>query len=430
MKRIIMLLVLVLAVTFTAIGVVKEQTRESTGDVSQGLNVIANQSDMAKSVMSSEKIVFSADDFERSLNLARISSITIVSLPNVSDGCLCIGDVLVNEGQTISRENLDLLNYRAGNGDVNESQFKFKVNGSEYLMTCSIYFLERPNSAPTLAMEDERIFNVSTHQSVRIYGRIGAYDPDGDDVRYEIVSYAKNGTIDLDMTTGEYTYTPTGAYFGEDSFMYVAVDKYGNYSSAKNVNLTVEKRTTDVVYCDMDDHPSHHAALTMTEKGIMSGTSIGDATYFMPDKSVSRMDFLVMLMHAIGVSKTDVVLDTGFDDDGEIPASMKGYVYAARQMGIISGAVDEQGNYYFHPNRNITRAEAALIIKNVVNGKLPTVKPTFADRDSIPTWAHDAVYALNDLGILVGINGEFAPDANMTRAQAAQTFYALLDHIQ
>jgi hypothetical protein len=263
-----------------------------------------------------------------------------------------------------------------------------------------------------------------------VYGKVGAYDPDGDEVRYEIVTYGKNGVIDLDSRTGEYTYTPTGAYFGEDKFEYVAVDKYGNYSTSKAVVLNIEKLKTDIVYSDMYEHPAHHAVLTMTEKGIMSGSTIGTSTYFMPDKSVSRIDFLVMLMHSIGVDNVENVVDTGFDDDCEIPASMKGYVYTARNMGIISGAVDAMGNYYFYPNREITRAEAALIVNNIVNGSAPTIKPTFADKNDIPTWAYDAVYALNDLGILVSNNGEYMPSANITRAQTAQMLYALMDYIK
>ena len=168
---------------------------------------------------------------------------------------------------------------------------------------------------------------------------------------------------------------------------------------------------------------------TVYEKGIMNGTTIGNNTFFMPDKSVSRVDFVVMLMHAIGVDEVEAVADTGFDDDAEIPKSMKGYVYKARDMGLINGAVDADGNYLFEPNRAISRAEAALIVNKVVKGSVPTVKPTFADKNEIPAWAQDAIYSLNDIGILVSINGEFAPSADLTRAQTAQTLYALMEYL-
>ena len=429
MKRIITLSVVVMALIFTVVGVVKKQNSNPTLDLSDGMAVIANNQQMAKSVMVNNKIVFSANDFERSMNLSEVSSITITSTPPLTDGCLCVGDVAVNAGQTISKQNLDLLNFRSANEDVKQTSFEFKVNGYAYEMTCNLYFLTRENHAPTLEMEDERSFLVSTHQNVKVYGKVGAYDIDGDDLRYEIVTYAKNGVIDFDNESGEYSYTPTGAYFGEDAFEYVAVDKYGNYSTSKRVNLTVEKRQTDVNYCDMQDHKDHHAVLTLTEMGVMSGTKIGNDTYFMPDKSVSRIDFIVMLMNSIGVNAPENVLDTGFDDDGEIPTSMKGYVRCAREIGLINGAVNANGNYLFEPNREITRAEAALIVSRLVKGSVPTVKPVFSDRNEIPAWAHDAIYTLNDLGILQSNNGNIAPTAPLTRSQTAQMLYALLGYI-
>ena len=80
MKRLIMLLGISMAVIFTVVGVVQEQRRDATGDISGGLYVLANRSDMAKSAMVGKKITFSANDFEKSLNLAKITSITVTSV--------------------------------------------------------------------------------------------------------------------------------------------------------------------------------------------------------------------------------------------------------------------------------------------------------------------------------------------------------------
>ena len=429
MKRIITFSFIAMALVFAVVGVVREQKSVTTLDLSDGMNVIANNQQMAKSAMTNNKIIFSAKDFERNMNLSEITSITVTSLPSFSDGCLCVADVAVNVGQTISRQNLDLLNYRQGNENVKQTFFKFKVNDSEYEMTCNLYFLNRENSAPILSMEDERTFAVSTHQSVKVYGKVGAYDADGDKLRFEIVTYAKNGVIDFDGESGEYSYTPVGAYFGEDYFEYVAIDEYGNYSKSQKVNLEVKKLETDIVYCDMQNHKDHHAVLTMTEMGVMSGTKIGSETYFMPDKSVSRVDFVAMLLNAIGQNNVETVLDTGFDDDSQIPQSMKGYVKKAHEMGLVNGSVNTSGEYLFEPNREITRAEAALIISRLVKGSVPTVKPTFSDKNDIPTWAHDAIYTLNDLGILDSENGEIAATSSLTRTQTARMLYALIGYL-
>lgn len=427
MKKIAILSVILIAVIVVMICFASASHSDIIGgDVSSALSVIAEQNQMAKCGIEGNAILFSADDFEKNLNVSNLVSITVTSIPAVTDGSLCLGDTLVSAGQTISRSNLDLLNYRSAGGETNVSSFKFKINSGEYEMTCNLYLLDRANSAPTVSMEDEKSLNVSTHSGTMIYGKIGAYDVDGDNIKFEIVSYPKNGILDVDTSSGDYTYTPSGTYFGEDSFKYVAVDTYGNYSSAQTVMLNVEKLKTEVVYADMTDHPAHHAALTMTEKNIMSGTTIGNTTYFMPDKSVSRIDFLVMTMNAIGVTDIQNVDNTGFDDDDQIPASMKGYVRRARDMGIISGSVDSDGRLCFDPNRAITRAEAALIVNNFVKGNVPVVKPVFADKSDIPTWASDAIYSLNYLGILPAENGNISASAEITRAQTAQMLYALM----
>lgn len=430
MKRFITFSVIVMALIFTVVGVVREQSKDATLDVSNGLSVIAGKYEMAKYALKGQKIIFSADDFAKNLNINEVSSITLTTIPAVTEGCLCVGDVVVNAGQSISGSNLDLLNFRAADDATRETVFKFKVNGGEYEITCKLYFLSRENSAPTIVNNDLRYLSVSTHQGVTVFGKVGAYDPDGDEIRYEVVTYAKGGTLDFDSSTGEYLYTPVGMYFGEDYFEYVAVDKYGNFSPSQKVSLTVEKLQTDTVFCDMDGHRAHHAALTMAEMNVMSGVSLGDNTYFMPDKSVSRIDFLVMLMHALGYNDVEAVFDTGFDDDAEIPASLKGYVREARKLGIISGSVNEEGEFVFLPNSDITRAEAALIVSRVVGISVPTVKPTFTDKNDIPAWAHDAIYTLNDLGFLDSNCGEISPTANITRAQVAEMLYALTTHLK
>ena len=392
MKKIAILSVILMAVIVATVCFAGASDKEVISeDISSALSVIAEQNKMAKYGIKGNSILFSADDFEKNLNLSGIVSITVTETPSLSEGTLCLGDTVLTSGQTISRSNLDLLNYRAAGKDISTASFKFKVNGGEYEMTCKLYLLDRENSAPTVTMEDERSLKVSTHTSIMVYGTVGAYDPEGDDMRFEVVSYPKNGVLTLDGKSGEYTYMPTGSYFGSDSFKYVAVDTYGNYSSSQEVKLEIKKLQTSVVYADMDKHPAHHAALTMTEKNIMSGATIGESTYFMPDVSVSRVDFIVMTMNAIGMTDIESVSDTGFDDDAQIPSSMKGYIRRARELGLITGSVDAQGRLCFEPNRAITRAEAALVIHNIVKGSVPIVKPTFADKGDIPTWATDAI---------------------------------------
>ena len=58
MKRFITFSFLAMALVFTVIGVIREQNKDVTPDLSSGLAVIASQSDMAKYAMINNKIVF------------------------------------------------------------------------------------------------------------------------------------------------------------------------------------------------------------------------------------------------------------------------------------------------------------------------------------------------------------------------------------
>lgn len=75
-----------------------------------------------------------------------------------------------------------------------------------------------------------------------------------------------------------------------------------------------------------------------------------------------------------------------FSDDGNIPSEYKNYVIAAYNMGYIKG-YDSDGELVFHPQENVTVAEACVMLNNIINIGKPVTKPVFSDSDSIPSWA-------------------------------------------
>ena len=396
--------------------------------VSPALCVLAEQNSMAMAGLRGNQIQFDGEDFARAMNLSKVSSVTITQTPPVTDGELRVGTTVVNNGQTVQDGNLSLLTYVASGANITSSSFRFRVNGSPVEMTCKLYLLDRVNQSPTLSMVPETSLNVSTHRNVTLYGTLPCYDPEGDETLIEIVSYPETGILILtDRQTGAYTFTPGENYSGKDSFTYVARDLYGNYSAAATVSLTVKKPSTSVVYADMLDSPAYNAALTMTEAGIMSGTQIGSQTYFYPNQAVSRGEFLVMAMNAMGMNELTTVSRTVFADDSDIPpGEMKNYVAAAYELGFVKGEAGEGGVLRFFPNRAITRAEAAVILGNMLNAATPTVKPVFADSSEIPAWAESSVYAMNSMGIMASADGSIAPLATLTRGDTAQILSAVM----
>ena len=153
----------------------------------------------------------------------------------------------------------------------------------------------------------------------------------------------------------------------------------------------------------------------------MNGTRVGANHYFKPTAAISRAEFLVTAMHAAGIGEADVAAysKTPFADDEAIPTSMRGYVALAAERKYISGRTVE-GQFCFCPDEPITRAEAAVILSNIIGYATEDTVTVFADASSLPAWSEQALTSLSALGILVPMDGNAHPTATMTRADTAE----------
>lgn len=393
--------------------------------LSPALDIIAANSGMAKSGLKGQTIALTEDDFARAMNLARVDSVTVVSLPEVSDGMLMLGNTAVAKGQTVSRANLSLLSFAPSGEAAGTASFEVKINGAQYAIPCSLYMLSGYNANPTVSMATSTSLSPNGYKNTALFGKLDAHDPEGDRLTYRIVTAPAHGLIIMnDRAEGEYTYLPSQGFTGRDSFTYVVCDKYGNYSASATVKLSIAEPATSVVYSDMKGHNAACAAISMTEKGIMSGTQVGELCYFYPESEVSRAEFLVMAMNAAGIKDLPAASTTGFYDDDNIPASAKPYVAAAKQLGYVTGSEDENGNLCFAPDEKITRAEAALTVDKIMGGKSYLaeggVTPTFSDASDIPAWAQSSIETLNRIGVMDDDGGYINAEANITRAQTAK----------
>jgi len=395
------------------------------GKITPALDVIANNLNLIKTGLVNNDITFTAADFDKAIGVSKVSSITVLSLPSITEGKLMLGSLEVMRNQTISRGNLDMLRFVPTGSNIGEANFTFTNN--DYKVKCTLYVLSELNFAPTISTVNESIVNVSTQKNITVFGTMRAIDPENDQLTYEVISQPSKGLlVMLDKNYGEYRYTPTANFTGKDSFEYVVHDKYGNYSDSMKVNINVEKAAADIIYTDMINHWAHNAAIKMTAANIMTGEKVGDAMMFNPNGTVSRCEFLVMAMNSLGINAGNAK-ETGFVDDGNIPPQYKGYVAAALQAGYISGVDTEYGRC-FYPNNKITRAEAAVMLNNLLDIKQPIIKPVFADETNVPAWAEDAIYALNEIGVLRGTGeGYISPYSVITRAQTAQILCSLIE---
>lgn len=431
MKKWVRILAVLLTVSFCLpMGSIVGSAQSPTAEVvSYGLCVLAAGTDVAVSAPIGNDVVFSADCFARGLNLPRVDSITVKTLPDPLKGELLLGSTRVAAGQTVSGANLALMTFAPATEEYTQASFTFTANGSPTPMICNVYLTGGINYTPTVSMASGLSLNLFTYKDLEVYGKLSGYDPDGDTLIYEVVSYPRNGSVLLvDRNEGSYVYRPCEGYVGEDSFSYVVRDCYGNYSASATVDLQITRLGSTVTFSDMPEHPSYRAALALNDAGIMSGTQVGEGCYFYPDRGVNRVEFLVMAMNAVGICDVPDCDQTVFADDGEIPNSMKGYVAAAYELGYINGSL-ENGKLSFHPNEEITRAQAAVILSNLVGLCEVSVIPTFSDGSDIPVWARESIYSLNAAGILVESDGCISPTARVTRADTADMLFGAMQYV-
>ena len=394
--------------------------------LSHGVQILSASTEMAVWGPRGNDVTFEAEDFARNLNLSKIDYVKVISLPTAAEGELLMGSVRVSEGQIISGENIAHLCFAAADDTVAKASFVFSVNGGATAITCNVYLLEGTNYAPTVSMASSATLQMSTYRDREAHGRLTAYDPDGDEMIFEIVKAPANGSVLLtDRAEGTYVYVPKSGFTGTDEFSYVARDVYGNYSAATTVKLRIMTSGTAITYVDMAESKAANAALALTEAGVMSGAQIGNQYFFYPDRTVTRAELLVMAMNAAGITDVPASEVTGFDDDSDIDPAMKGYVAAAYSMGYISGTLKD-GKLCFLPNEEINRAEAAVMICAILGEKSSDVIPTFADGADIPVWAQESIYTLNILGVMDATDGYFSPTSALTREQAALILAAVM----
>ena len=387
--------------------------------ISYGLRVLAAQTDMRVAGVNGQILNFSKQSFMRGMNLSDIDSVQITELPEGAKGALSFGAEAMKVGQTVSGDDIAKMTF-SQSGVFDSASFKFRINGGAYENECKIFMISGVNSSPTTGNASYASLNIETHRNIGVSGVLAGYDSEGDEMTFEIVKYPEDGVVKmLDSSYGTYMYIPSENYSGKDSFEYVVRDKYGNYSASAKVSVTVSVPSVSVIYSDLEGSDIHTYAINLTEKGIMNGVQVGEYFYFKPDGEVSRAEFLVTAMSALGIRNVPDVTDTGFYDDSDIRPEMKGYIALAYSKGYISG-IRRDGEIYFNPNETIKLSEAAVILSNIIGYSDPEIKPVFSDSSSIPTWSERAVVSLHALGVIECGDGNVDASQSITRGVMAK----------
>lgn len=162
----------------------------------------------------------------------------------------------------------------------------------------------------------------------------------------------------------------------------------------------------------------------LAARDITGGT---DDTHFSPNQAVTRGQFIVLVLKAYGIDPAANGGTANFSDAGSTYYTE--YLAAAKNLGIATGTGDNQ----FSPEKIITREDLFTLLYRSLEklGELPAEKKgaslsAFKDADKISDYAHTAIQAFTESGIVTGSNDQLDPQGVTTRAQVVQVLYNLL----
>lgn len=285
----------------------------------------------------------------------------------------------------------------------------------------ALFGKDKESSQPPEGAPVAKALEITTYRGVPYRAQLLSTDAEGDAVTYAIDQPPQKGTVVVDGA--DFTYTPDEGVTGSDSFTYTATDSAGNTSAPAEVTVTIEKIRSGVTYADMGESAAAAAAQYLAEEGIFIGQKIGDQYCFEPDRTVSRSEFLAMVLETTGADVTAVTM-TGFSDDDAIPTWAKAYASAGVAEGVVQGSATPEGAA-FRGEDPITFSEAATILNRVLSVADVDLATWYADREAVPSWAAQAVGNMESVSVLAA--GSFGSDSleePVTRADAAQMLCA------
>ena len=219
------------------------------------------------------------------------------------------------------------------------------------------------------------------------------------------------------------TFIPHAGFIGEAEITYIGYSGDGQEQVSGRVMVSVYQSRTSQYFNDMSGHVwAIDAVDYLYRNGTAKGTGDGG---FNPGGTITRGDFTLMLVRAYGFTASG---SASFND---VPANSY-YADAIRTaylLGIVNGY---NGN--FAPQAPLTRQDAMVIIYNALNasGKTTTngLSADFSiyhDEKEIASYAREAMGSLVQMGVVKGNgSGYLQPRKQLTRAEAAVLLHAIM----
>ena len=365
---------------------------------------------MAAQVECDSVYCFTSQDFSEDRTL---TGICVTGLPDAQAGTVMLGNRVIRAGDILTAQQLQQMSF---------SPLRTETDRDAVLTYLPIYEdrVEKP-ATMTLAIRGKEDLApaaqdsaLETYKNLPNEGVLQAQDPEGEQLTFSLVRQPKRGTVEL-SADGRFTYTPKKNKVGVDSFTYTAADPAGNVSREATVTVQILKPTDARQYTDTAQTDCRFTAEWLRNTGLFVGEQMGNVSCFFPKKTVSRGDFLTMLVQVLNIP-VDEVSDAQLPAD--VPQWLRPYLTAAMRSGLMAGIPERET---FGAEEAITGAEAAVMLQNALDlsvSQQTLEAMSLAEKDAdIPTWATVSLSAMEDHGIALEIHEP------LNRGQVANILY-------
>ena len=294
---------------------------------------------------------FSPEDF--SSEEKELKGICITEVPGKT-GQVLLGSRVIRPGDTLSADRLAELTFAPANTEADaDAQVGYLPIyagevGPETTMTLAIRGKE--NKAPVA--EDSAL---ETYKNLENTGKLKVRDPEGEPMTFTVVRQPKRGSVTIGED-GSFTYTPKKNKVGIDSFTYTAADASGKVSREATVTITILKPTESTQYTDTTGKSCCFAAEWMKNTGIFTGECVAGSACFSPERTVTRGEFVTMLVKTLNIPVEEEVSYTGYTD---APDWLKPSLAAAARTGLTQGMPTGDA---FGADESMAPADAAALL--------------------------------------------------------------------
>ena len=308
---------------------------------------------------------------------------------------------------------------------------------------------------------DEISDGISANVGSSMSMRVNATAEDGSDITYSARTLPRGASFDPE--TQIISWKPSASQIGDNLFaidatdesgrtstVYFTVKTYGSTSggggggattTTPNKPITPDEPDTpenpetpstgyegeeeNVRFIDLGNHAwAADSINSLADEGIIKGTS---ANTYSPGNNITRADFAILLVRAFEKESDNT---ENFADVSETDYFAK-ELAIARNTGMVSGVGDNK----FAPRQSIKRCDMMLMVYRVLKDSdtlvgADIIRPQYADFDSVPDYAKEAVSALISAGLVNGKNNLIAPNDNTTRAEVAVLLKRVLEFVE